>query len=110
MVVSGYEFTPLPEKTPDTQLASSGGPPQPPPRPPKLTARDLLDPGEPGNRIFVPDYVEVKELAQMLEVKSFKVVADLLKLGIFKHADDLLDFSTAATIAKMRGFKAERVL
>ena len=108
--MSGYEFTPFPEKTPDTQPAFSGGPPQPPPKPPKLTARDMLDPGQPGERIFIPDYIEVKELAGLLELKPYKVVADVLALGIFKHADELIDFSTAATIGNKHGFLVERVL
>ena len=106
--MSGYEFTPSPERVPDTQPASSGGPP--PPRPPRLTARDLLEPGEPGKRVFVPDYIEVKELAELLGLKPFKVVAGVLELGIFKHADELIDFSTAATIATKHGYVAKRIL
>lgn len=108
--MSGFEFTPPTERVPDTQPASSGGPPQPPPKPPKLTARDLLEPGEPGKRVFVPDYIEVKELAELLGLRPFKVVAGLLELGIFKHAEDRIDFSTAATIAKKHGYVAERIL
>ena len=108
--MSGYELTPLPERVPDTQPASSGGPPPPPPRPPKLTARDLLEPGEPGKRVFVTDYIAVKELAKLLGLKPFKVVAGVLELGIFKHADDLIDFSTAATIAMKHGYVVERIL
>ena len=108
--MSEYEFTPAPERVPDTQPASSGGPPQPPPRPPKLTARDLLEPGEPGKRVLVPDYIEVKELAKLLGLKPFKVVAGVLELGIFKNADELIDFSTAATIASKHGYVAERIL
>jgi len=108
--VSGYEFTPAPERVPDTQPASSGGPPQPPPRPPKLTARDLLEPDEPGKRVFVPDYIEVKELAKLLGLKPFKIVAGVLELGIFKNADELIDFSMAATIANKHRYVAERIL
>ena len=108
--MSGYEFTPSPERVPDTQPAFSGGPPQPPPRPPKPTARGLLEPGEPGKRVFVPDYIEVKELAKLLGLKPFKVVAGMLELGIFKHADELIDFSTAATIAMRHGYVAERIV
>ena len=59
-IVSGYEFTPPPEKPPNTQPAYSGGPPEPPPRLPKLTARDLLEPGAPARRDFVPDYIKVR--------------------------------------------------
>jgi translation initiation factor IF-2 len=92
------------------QPASSGGPPQPPPKPPKLTARGLLDPGEPGKRLFVQDYVVVKELAELLGLRPFKVVADVMELGQFKHADEVIDFSTAATIATKHGYVAERIL
>ncbi len=105
-----YEFTEPPGKPPKTQPASAGGPPDPPPRPPKLTAADLLDPGEPGKRIFISDYVEVRELAELLGLKPFKVVADILKLRIFKHPDELIDFPTASKIAKKHGFVAERIL
>jgi translation initiation factor IF-2 len=107
--VSGYEFTPPPEKAPQTQPAFSGGPPQPPPRPPKLTARDLLEPGKPEKRIFISDYVEVRDLAELLGMKPFKVVAELLEMRIFKHADQLIDFRTAATIGNRYGFVVERI-
>ena len=108
--MSGYEFTPPPGKAPATQPAASGGPPQPPPRPPKLTSLDLLEPGQPGKRIFIADYIQVRELAELLNLKPFKVVADVLELGIFKHADDFIDFATAAVIAQKRGIIAEKVL
>jgi translation initiation factor IF-2 len=110
VLVSGYEFTPPPEKAPETQPAFTGGPPQPPPRPPKLTARDLLEPSEPGKRIFVPDYIEIRDLAELLGVKPFKVVAEVLELRTFKHADELIDFPTAALVANKHGFVVERLL
>ncbi len=46
----------------------------------------------------------------MMGVKAFKLVAELLELRIFKHADDLIDFSTAATIGNKHGFAVERLL
>jgi translation initiation factor IF-2 len=104
-----HRLTPQPEKVPETQPAASGGPPQPPPRPPKQTARGVLEPGESGNRIFVPDYIEVRDLAELLGLKPFKVVADVLELGIFKHTEELVDFSTAATVANKHGFTVERL-
>src|SRR5262245_57369045 len=106
---SGYDFTP-PEKAPETQPAFAGGPPQPPPRPPKLTARELLEPGDPGKVIFVPNYIEIRELAELLGLKPFKVVAGILELRIFKHAEQSIDFSTAATIGNQHGFVVERLL
>ncbi len=107
--MSGFEFTPSPEKVPPTLPAFSGGPPQPPPRPPKLTARDLFEPGEPGKRIFVSDYIEIRELAELLGLKPFRVVAEIMQLRIFKHADEMLDFSTAAVIGNKHGFVVERL-
>ena len=107
--MNGYDFTPAPQKAPDPQPAPSGGPPQLPPKPPKLTARDLLEPGEPGKRILVQDYIEVRELAELLGIKPFKVVAEIMELRIFKHADDLVDFSTAARIGNKHGFAVERL-
>ncbi len=77
---------------------------------PKQTARDLLEPREPGRSIFVPDSVEVKELARLLGLKPFKVVADLLEMEVFKDAAESIDFSTAATVAKKHGVVAKRLV
>jgi hypothetical protein len=105
--VNEHESPPPPEKAPDTQSATSGGPPDPPPRPPKLTAKDLLEPEGGDKTVFVPAYIEVSELAQAMKLRPFKVVADLMELKIFKHADELIDFETAANIAQKHGFQAK---
>lgn len=55
------------------------------------------------------DHIEVRELAGLIGLKPFKVVADVMELGMFEHADGLIDFSTAATIARKHGFAAERM-
>jgi hypothetical protein len=109
LLVNAHEFSPLPEKTPPTQPAVSGGPPDPPPRPPKLTQRDLLDPGDATPRLFLEQYTEVGELAQRLHLKPFQLVAELLRGKIFKHADELIDFPTAAALVNRHGFIAERL-
>ena len=108
--MDSHEFTPLPEKTPETQSASSGGPPNPPPRPPKLTAKDLLEPGDEGRTIFIWDYIEVRELAEAMKLKSFKIVADLMELKIFKFADEMIDFETAAKVAQKHGFQVKGII
>ena len=107
--MNGYEFTPSPEKLPETQSTSSGGPPDPPPKPPKLTARDLLDPGE-DKTILVAGYIEVRELAEAMKLKPFKVVADLMKSKIFKHSEEMIDFETAAKIAQNHGFQVKGIM
>ena len=106
--MNGYESTP-PERTPETQSAPSGGPPDLPPRPPKLTARDLLDPGD-DNTIFVTGYIEVRELAEAMKLKPFKVVADLMELKIFKHTEELINFAPAAKIAQKHGFQVKAII
>jgi translation initiation factor IF-2 len=68
-----------------------------------LTARALLDPGQPDMRLFVRDHVVVKELAELLGLRPFKVVADVMELGVFKHADEVIDFPTAAFVAQKHG-------
>jgi len=102
------EFTEFPQKPLDTQPSPAGGPPQPPPRPPKRTSQDLLDPGEPGKRVAIGDYIAIEELAALLNLKAFRVVAEVLALGQFKHADELIDFPTAAAIAEKHGYVAEK--
>jgi hypothetical protein len=79
------------------------------PKPPKLTARDLLDPGGEDKTIFVEGYIEVR-VAEAMKLKPFKVVADLLELKIFKHTEELIDFDTAAKIAQRDGFRVKGFL
>lgn len=69
-----------------------------------------MEPGEPGKRIFVPNYIEIRELAELLGIKPFKVVAEVLALQLFKHADEFIDFSTAAKIGQKHGFIVEKLL
>ena len=108
--MSSAEFFPSPEKAPETQPATSGGPPAAPPRPPKLIARGLLEPGDSEKALFLADYVIVKDLAEQLGLKPFKVVAELLELRQFKHADECIGFSTAALIAEKHGYAAKRMI
>ena len=56
------------------------------------------------------DHVVVKELAELLGLRPFKVVADILELGVFKHADEVIDFPTAVLVAQKHGYVAERVV
>ena len=56
------------------------------------------------------DHVVVKELAELLGLRPLKVVADVLELGVFKHADEVINFPTAALVAQKHGYVAERVV
>jgi translation initiation factor IF-2 len=91
--------------TPPTQPAFFGRPP----RPPKITARGIEDQPDDSKRlIFLPDAMEVRELAAKLGTKPFQVVADLLEMRRFKLADETIDFETAAKVARNYGYQAVR--
>src|SRR3954466_9758077 len=93
------------ERIPQTQPSFSGRPP----RPPKITARDLEDePDEPEKTIRIPEPVIVKELAAKLGIKPFKIIADLLEIGEFKFPEDSIDFETAWLAAQKHGYRAIR--
>ena len=93
------------EWAPKTQPSFSGGPP----RPPRITARDLENqPGDPGKVVYLLDSMVVKDLAAALGLKPFVVVADLLELRLFKRPDDVVEFETASVIARKHGYRAQR--
>lgn len=71
---------------------------------------DLLGPADPEGRIYLPEFIEVKELAGLLGIRPYKAVADMLAFGIFRFVDDKIDFPTAARIATKNGYVAERIL
>lgn len=90
---------------PKTQPSFSGNPP----RPPKITARDLEDqPDDPTRIAYLVEPVEVRDLARFLHLKPFKIVADLLAMKLFKTADDTVDFETASIVARKHGYRAEK--
>ena len=108
--MNAEEFFSPEEKTQQTQAHPAGGPPDPPPRPPKLTARDLLDPEDSNRVIFLWEHVMVRDLAEILDQKPFSIVAEILQMRIFKHADEFINFATAEVIARKHGFTAKRLI
>ena len=96
--MSGPENEP---NIPQTQSAPSGGPP----RPPKRTARDLQDPEPDGIPIHIPEVITVKNLAVALGQKPFKVVADLMGIGIFRGFGDTVEFQTASRVIRSYGYE-----
>jgi translation initiation factor IF-2 len=65
-------------------------------------------PDDPGKTVYLLDPVVVRDLASAIQVKPFKVVADLMELRIFKSPDETVDFETAAIVARKHGYRAER--
>ncbi len=58
--------------------------------------------------VYLLDTMTVRDLASVLRIKPFQVVADLMQLKLFKSPDDWLDFRTASLIARKHGFLPER--
>jgi len=93
------------EKTPKLQPVIAGRPQMPP----NITARDLKNlPNHPAKPVYLLDPVVVRDLASALELKPFKVVADLMELKLLKSPDDTVDFETASRIARKHGYRAQR--
>ena|SRR6266581_5826239 len=85
----------------------TGGPPKPP---------DHADPGAgdkaPEGRdklIRIADPVVLRDLANALAQKPFRIIADLMELGQFRNVTGMVAFETAAKIAWKYGYKAEKI-
>jgi hypothetical protein len=52
--------------------------------------------------------VVVRDLASALQLKPFKVVADLMAIKLLKSPDDTIAFETASFIARKHGYRARR--
>ena len=92
------------ERPPKTQPAFSGRPP----RPPKVTARDLEDQPDEGRTVYLLDPVVVRDLAGAIGLKPYQVIADLLELRLFKSPGDTIDFESASVVARKHGYQATR--
>ena len=92
-------------QTPKVQPTVSGQPP----RQPKLTARNVEDQrNEPGKTVYLLDPTVVRDLARALNLKSFEVVADLMKIKLLKSPDETIAFETSSFIAQKHGYQARR--
>ena len=58
--------------------------------------------------IQIPDPITVKELAEALGQRPFRLVADWMKLGQMKFEGDQVEFDMASRIAQKYGFETKR--
>lgn len=58
--------------------------------------------------LIVGETTTVYELATLLNLKPFKIVADLLEIGVFASADDLVDFDTLSRVVRKYGYVAKK--
>ena len=79
------------------------------PKPPEqVTGGDKLV-VEPGSVIRIPDPVVVRDLTVALAQKPFRIIADLMELGVFANVFSAVEFAIADRVARKYGYKAEKI-
>jgi hypothetical protein len=58
--------------------------------------------------LVIPTQTTVSDLAKLLSEKPFRIIADLMGLGVFATVEQALDFKTISSIARKYGFIAKR--
>ena len=58
--------------------------------------------------IIVPEPTTVAQLAALLDQKPARIIADLMALGVFASASQMVDFETVLKVAEKYGLKAKR--
>jgi len=59
--------------------------------------------------VQLPETVTVGILAEKLEADSVQVIKLLMRAGIFASVNDVVDFETAATVARPLGYSAKKI-
>ena len=79
----------------------------------KAQKKILLKPGSEPPKIkgdlFVSDHTTVREIAASLAQKPFRIIADLMELGVFANVNQALDFEIISQIASKYGYVAKRL-
>ena len=57
-------------------------------------------------QVYISSPTSVKKLAALLEQKPFRIICDLVQLGIWASVDSLLDFEAISAVARIHGFEA----
>ena len=60
--------------------------------------------------IEIPDYLTVRELADVMEASPIDVIKELMNNGIMANINQQIDFDTAAIVAEEMGFEAVPVI
>lgn len=60
------------------------------------------------NRIEIPDFITVRDLATRMEESPINVIKELMSSGIMANINQQIDFDTAAIVAEEFGYEAVR--
>jgi Translation initiation factor IF-2, N-terminal region len=58
--------------------------------------------------VVIPDEILVRELAKVAGQKPFKIIADLMEIGIFSNVTQKIGFEAASRVLKKYGILAKR--
>jgi hypothetical protein len=58
--------------------------------------------------LFVSEPITVGKLAELLEQKPFKIIADLMQLGVFATVNQVVGFAIVCQLASRYGYVAKR--
>ncbi|MBI3882077.1 MAG: translation initiation factor IF-2 [Verrucomicrobia bacterium] len=81
-------------------------PPAKPPAPPKPVQPKVVTPVD-APVISIKPPIIVRDLAEKMNVKPFKLIADLMELGVFANVNQALDELIAQRVAAKHGFRFE---
>ncbi len=93
--------------TPDSHVEQAKTPPAPRQKPaaaPALTVAVAH-----GGTINVKAPVSVSDLSALMGLKPFKLIADLMRMGVFANPETLLESDQVAALCEKHGFAYERV-
>ena len=108
---------PVQEKKPAPQQQQQQKPAQPAPQKPAAKPQPAPQQQKPaaaaapaaGSVINVKAPVSVAELAAQMNIKPFKLIAELLPMGVFANPSTSLDSDQVAALCEKHGFTYERV-
>ena len=81
--------------------------PKPAPRAPAPPAAPRFVAPETGEVIIIKPPIVVRELAVQLKQKPFKIIADLMELGVFANVNQAIDEKIAQQLCAKYGFRFE---
>jgi len=64
--------------------------------------------GDVIGELVIPEHTTVLQLASLLSLKPFCVIADLMEFGVFANINHELDFETIAKVARKHAYTARR--
>ena len=100
-----------PRKAPTTKAEEPKAAPAPAPKPvesaPVPTAEPAIEDGGKVMNIKAP--ISVADLATQMGMKPFKLIAELLPMGVFANPSTTLDSDQVAALCEKHGFTYERV-